>query len=132
MACLRVFCNLSECVYTVPHTKLFHVNCSVHSFKAAEVSIGGSQDIRAVDGNWVDVGKQHLSLAVVVPDIEQDSEDPPPDLLDIFYSECTILQACSLHRMRRHDKCVVRLDIELGPRLALLLLLCVMCTSHCF
>ena len=86
-------------VYTVPQTKLLHVHCSVHSFKAAEVSIGSSQEIRAVDGNWVDVGKQHLSLAVVVPDIDQDSEDPPPDLLDIFYSECTNLQACSLHWM---------------------------------
>lgn len=78
------------------------MDCSVHSFKAAEVSIGGSQDIKAMDGNWVDVGKQHLSLAVVVPDIEQDSEEPPPDLLDIFYSECKTFQTCSL---RRHHKC---------------------------
>ena len=101
------------------------MHCSVHSFKAAEISIGGSQEIRAVDGNWVDVGKEHLSLAVVVPDIEQDSEDPPPDLLDIFYSECNILQACSLHWMHWHDECVLRLDTELGPCLALLLLLCI-------
>ena len=103
-------CNLTvscQCVSTQSlKTKILHVHCSVHSFKAAEVSIGGSQDIRAVDGNWVDVGKQHLSLAVVVPDIDQDSEDPPPDLLDIFYSECHILQACSLPWMHWHDKCI--------------------------
>ncbi|KAA6422484.1 MAG: hypothetical protein FRX49_07659 [Trebouxia sp. A1-2] len=71
-------------------------SASVHSFKAAEVSIGGSQDIKAMDGNWVDVGKQHLSLAVVVPDIEQDSEEPPPDLLDIFYSNISSVDAKAL------------------------------------
>ncbi|DBA95844.1 hypothetical protein WJX77_010833 [Trebouxia sp. C0004] len=71
-------------------------SASVHSFKAAEVSIGGSQDIRAVDGKWVDVGKQHLSLAVVVPDIDPDSEEPPPDLLDIFYSNISSVDATAL------------------------------------
>lgn len=69
----------------------------MHSFKAAEISIGGSQDIRAVEGNWVDVGKQHLSLAVVVPELEEDAEEPPPDLLDIFYSKHHELGACQLH-----------------------------------
>ena len=60
----------------------------MHSFKAAEISIGDNQDIRAVAGNWVDVGKQHLSLAVVVPEEpEEDAEEPLPDVLDIFYSE---------------------------------------------
>jgi len=79
------------------------VSCSVHSFKAAEISIGSHQDIRAVEGNWVDVGKQHLSLAVVVPELEENVEEPLPDLLDIFYSEPFVLSAC-LHKCCAYSK----------------------------
>lgn len=40
----------------------------------------------------MDVGKQHISLTVIVPEPSSgtDAEDPPPDLLDIYYSK----QAC--------------------------------------
>ena len=39
----------------------------------------------------MDVGKQNISLAVIVPEPTSgaDSEDPPPDLLDINYSKQT-------------------------------------------
>ena len=69
-------------------------DCSVHCFKATGVSIGGSRVVRAEEGNWVDVGKQHISLAVIVPEPSSgaDLEDPPPDLLDIYYSKQTCNQ----------------------------------------
>lgn len=61
-------------------------------FKATGISIGGSRAVKAEEGNWVDVGKQHISLTVLVPEPSSgpDAEDPPPDLLDIYYSK----QAC--------------------------------------
>ena len=39
----------------------------------------------------MDVGKQIISLSVIVPEPTSgaDSEDPPPDLLDIYYSKQT-------------------------------------------
>ena len=64
-------------------------SCSVHPFKATGISIGGSKVVRAEEGNWVDVGKQHISLTIIVPELPSDanSEDPPPDLLDLHYSK---------------------------------------------
>ena len=37
----------------------------------------------------MDVGKQIISLSVIVPEPTSgaDSEDPPPDLLDIYHSK---------------------------------------------
>ena len=86
--------------------------CSVHSFKAAEVSIGSNQDIRVVEGNWVDVGKQHLTLAVVVPELEEDAEDPPPDLLDIFYSDYS---APSTHLAQTSELFMFLYCIDVSP-----------------
>ena len=61
---------------------------SVHSFKAAEISIGSTQAISAVEGNWVDFGRQHFSLTVLVPELDEpDAKEPLPDLLDVFYGK---------------------------------------------
>ena len=44
----------------------------------------------------MDVGKEHLSTAVLLPDSNEDADDPPPDILDIFYS---LFQLYALHYM---------------------------------
>ena len=71
----------------------------MHTFKATGVSIGGSKAIRAEEGNWVDVGKQHISLSVIMPESpnKTDSEDQPPDLVDIYYSKlCRLADLASI------------------------------------
>ena len=61
--------------------------CSVHTFTATEISIGQTRTLRPAEGKWVDVGKEHISTAVLLPDSDEDVDEMPPDTLDIVYSK---------------------------------------------
>lgn len=82
---------LQCCTHTTGCLPSINAACSVHPFKATGLSIGGSKAVRAEEGNWVDAGKQHISLTVIVPELPSSagSEEPPPDLLDLHYSKRT-------------------------------------------
>ena len=78
----------------------------MHTFKATEISFGQGRVVRAAEGKWVDVGKEHLSLAVLLPELEEDVDDPPPDTLDIFFSMAPCEQLA-------HVTCVPLLPVNL-------------------
>lgn len=63
------------------------LSCSVRTFTATEISIGQASTVQPAEGKWVDVGQEHLSIAILLPDLDQDSDDPPPDILDVVYSK---------------------------------------------
>lgn len=61
--------------------------CSVRTFVATEISIGQAGAIQPAEGKWVDVGKEKLSTAILLPDPDEEADEPPPDILDIAYSK---------------------------------------------
>lgn len=67
----------------------------------------------------MDVGKQVISLSVIVPEPSSgaDSEDPLPDLLDIYYSKqtCThtsMLTQVACHFFSSFRKCVIGTQLQ--------------------